>query len=59
MQWDKAPDRDVMTLTFVKDDWVSLRDDFIRLFDDFHVYGKFVLSLNSTLVSLIVKKASA
>ena len=48
-----------MTMAFIQSNWATLREDVLKLFDEFYYSGKFVASLNSTFIGLIPKKAGA
>jgi len=56
---DKAPGPDGMTMAFLKHNWVTFKDDVMKMFAEFFITGKFVASLNSTFIALIAKKAGA
>jgi hypothetical protein len=55
MDRDKAPGPDGFSLAFFQDCWEVVKGDFMAVFADFHAYGKFVKSINSTFISLIPK----
>jgi hypothetical protein len=55
MDRDKAPGPDGFSLAFFQDCWEVVKWDFMAVFADFHAYGKFVKSINSTFISLIPK----
>jgi hypothetical protein len=52
---DKALGPDGFSLAFFQDCWEVVKWDFMAVFADFHSHGKFVKSINSTLISLIPK----
>ena len=56
---DKSPGPDGMTMAFIQSNWATLREDVLKLFDEFYYSGKFVASLNSTFIGLISKKVGA
>lgn len=51
---DTGPDGMIV----VKDNWIFLREDFIRCSHDFHASEKFIANLNSTFISIIPKKGA-
>ena len=55
MDRDKASGPDGFTLAFFQDCWGVVKGDFMAVFTEFHVRGKFVRSINSTFISLIPK----
>ena len=44
---------------FLQSNWATLKEDVLKLFDEFYSSEKFVASLNSTFIGLIPKKAGA
>lgn len=56
---DKAPETDGFNLNFLQEFWHVVKDDILEMFMEFHRTGKFVRSLNSTFLVLIVKKRGA
>jgi len=56
---DKALGPDGMMMAFLKHNWVTLKGDVMKMFAEFFASGKFVASLNSTFIALILKKARA
>lgn len=55
----KSPGPDDFSFGFIKKCWSLLKDDFVRMFDEFHSHGKFVKGLNPSFVTLIPKIAGA
>jgi hypothetical protein len=55
MDMDKALSSDGFSLAFYRDCWEVVKGDFMAVFADFHSQGKFVKSINSTFISLILK----
>jgi hypothetical protein len=55
MDRNKALGPDGFALAFFQDCWEVVKGDFMEVFADFHAQGKFVKSINSTFISLILK----
>jgi hypothetical protein len=55
MDRDKAPGLDGFSMAFFQDCWEVVKGDFVAIFEEFHARGKFVKSINSTFISLILK----
>jgi hypothetical protein len=55
MDRDKAWGSDGFSMAFFKDCWEVVKGDFMTVFEEFHARGKFVKSINSTFISLILK----
>ena len=55
MDRDKALGPNGFSLAFFQDCWEVVKGDLMAVFADFHSYGKFVKSINSTFISLIPK----
>ena len=53
---DKAPEPEGFSTTFWQFSWDIVKNDIMELFKDFHQQGRFVKSLNSTFLVLILKK---
>ena len=53
---DKASGLDGYTTAFWQSNWGSYKEDILKLFKDFHRIGKFVKSLNTTFIVMILKK---
>ena len=56
---DEAPSPDGLTIAFWQSCWDIVRDDVMRMFQDFHETRKFVRSLNATFIVMIPKKGNA
>jgi hypothetical protein len=59
MDRDKAPSPDGFSLAFFQDCWGMVKADFMVVFAEFHIRGKFVKSINPTFISLIPKTHGA
>jgi hypothetical protein len=59
MNGDKSPGPDGFPMTFYHACWPFLQDDVLAVFAEFHEYGSFQRSLNTTFLSLIPKRANA
>ena len=53
---DKASGPDGFTMAFWQDNWGMLKEEVLFFFTDFFQHGKFVKSLNATLLVLVPKK---
>ena len=53
---DKASEPDGFSIAFWKFSWDIVKNDIMELFKDFHQQRRFVKSLNSTFLVLILKK---
>ena len=53
---DKAPNPNGFTFPFWQFNWDFFKDDFVGMFKEFHQQGKFVRSLNTTFIGLILNK---
>ena len=51
--------QDDMTMAFLQANWDTMQVDALTMFSEFHMNGKFVVSLNVTFIGLIPKKADA
>ncbi|XP_059597084.1 uncharacterized protein LOC132254750 [Vitis vinifera] len=56
---DKAPGPDRLSLSFWQFSWDFVKEEVMGFLKEFHEYGRFVRSLNSTFLVLIPKKAGA
>ena len=59
LQGDKSPGPDGFTMTFFQKCWHVLEKDILGFFDEFYTQGTFAYSLNTTFVTLILKKQNA
>ena len=59
MDGNKAPGPDGFSLAFFQACWGVLKEDIMAVFANFHAWGKFERSLNSTFISLIPKVSGA
>jgi hypothetical protein len=55
MDRDKAPGLDGFSMAFFQDCWEVVKGDFVAVFEEFYARGKFVKSIHSTFISLILK----
>ena len=55
MDRDKAPGSDGFSMAFFQDCWGVVKGDFMVAFSEFHEQGKFVKSINSIFIALILK----
>ena len=53
---DKAPSPYGFTVMFWQSSWEMVKDDVMRMFNEFHASGKFVESLNIAFLVMIPKK---
>ncbi|XP_038701830.1 uncharacterized protein LOC119998553 [Tripterygium wilfordii] len=56
---DKAPSPNGFTMAFFKRLWPIMKRDIVEFFNEFHGNAEFVDSLNTTFVTLVVKKEEA
>ena len=56
---DKAPNPDGHTLAFWQFSWDIIKEDVMRMLQEFHETGKFVRSLNTTFIVMNLKKEGA
>ena len=59
MSWDKDSGPDGFTTTFWRCNWDIVKEDILSLFREFHANGRFVQSLNTTILVLVPKKVSS
>lgn len=59
MAKDKVPGPDEFTMALFQSSWEVVREDVMRMFQEFHSNGKFEKSLNSTFIAFIPKKVRA
>ncbi|KAK3225737.1 hypothetical protein Dsin_005599 [Dipteronia sinensis] len=52
---NKAPGPDGFNLNFIKQNWVSIKEDFLNFLKEFHRDGSIVSHLNRTFLALILK----
>lgn len=55
----KSPGPDGFNFGFFKEFWHVIKDDLLRMMEEFHVLGKLVKGINSSFVVLILKKEAA
>lgn len=55
----KSPGPDGFNFKFIKEHWQTIREDIMRMFAEFHRFGKLVNGLNHSFVVLIPKKEEA
>lgn len=54
-----GPSPDSFTMAFFQECWEIIKDDLVKVMEEFHNHGKFVEPCNSTFISLIPKKNGA
>jgi hypothetical protein len=52
----KSPGPDGVNFEFIKEFWEYIKDDFVRVMEEFHANGKIVKGANSSFIVLIPKK---
>ncbi|KAK3230652.1 hypothetical protein Dsin_002533 [Dipteronia sinensis] len=52
---NKAPGPDGLNLNFIKENWVVIREDFLKFLNEFFKDGSIVKELNNTFIALIPK----
>jgi hypothetical protein len=55
MDRDKAPGPDGFSMAFFQDCWAVVKGDFMAVFSEFRDRAKFVKSINSAFITLILK----
>lgn len=60
--WDcdsnKSPGSDGYTFCFIREMWLTLKNDIMRFFVEFHQFGRIVRGGNANFVTLIPKKSN-
>ena len=56
LKGDKAPGPDGFPMGFWHFSWDFVKEDVVKLFDEFHTQGRFVKSMNATFIVLVPKK---
>lgn len=59
MARDEAPVPNGFTMAFIQSCWDVVREDDMKVFQEFHMFGKFEKTLNATFIALIPKKVGA
>lgn len=52
---NKSLGLDGFSFDFIKDNWVVLKDDLLRMMQEFHTYGRIVKGMNPSFIFLIPK----
>lgn len=56
---NKAPVPDGFSMAFFHDCWEVVRENIMKVFNEFHSFGKFKKSLNVTFITLVPKWVGA